>query len=191
MADAVDHQLDLHFANIADTALADLRTLAINGGGMGVFFLGSPIIDALARASSSSRQPWKAFVTEYMPAIDSLRSYERLADVLYREFRNPGAHNLSASARFRFTSGDANRGLHLTDVNDVWYLHAGLFAEDVETAFNALWERARTNAELRDKVLAWFDDHPPVGPVRPATQTSGGKPVAEAPAVSAADHGAR
>ena len=45
-------RLDQHFENIRVTALADLNTLAVNGGGMGVFHLGTPIIEALARASS-------------------------------------------------------------------------------------------------------------------------------------------
>jgi len=164
MADSDQARLERHFDNIAETALADLRSLALNGGGMGVFFLGTPIIDALARASTRNAAYWRVFVTEFMPSIDSLHSYEPLADVLYKEFRCPGAHNLSASTRFRFTSGDANRGRHLTEVDGFWYLHAGCFAEDVVAAFKALRERTRSDADLRNKVLTWFDEHPPVAP---------------------------
>ena len=103
---------------------------------------------------------------------------------MHEEFRNPGSHNLSASSRFRFTSGDANRHLHLVEANGCWFLHAGRFAEDIEAAFNALQQDTRDNDELRKKVLAWFDENPPVGPAQSPISTH----VGPAKAVSAADH---
>jgi hypothetical protein len=152
--------LDRHFSNIEKTALADLKTLVDHGGGMGVFFLGTPIIDALAAAYTRQQgHYWKKYTHAFMPNL------EPLADVLYEEFRSPGAHNLSASARFLFTSGDDNRNFHMREANGRWVLHAGAFAHDVTAGFNQFWARARAEPELCHRVLTWFDAHTPIGPL--------------------------
>lgn len=152
--------IDRHFRNIEVTALADLDTLASHGGGMGVFFLATPIIDALAQAFTHQDHYWKTYIHAFMPRL------EPLADRLYQEFRNPGAHNLSASSSFLFTSTEANRGLHMAEFGGHWFLHAGEFARDTHEGFQKFWRRAHAERDLAARVLKWFEDgHAPVGPV--------------------------
>ena len=69
MAEDEQRRLDEHLENIRVTALRDLRALAGADGGMGVFLLAIPIIDALANASSSSREYWQEYVAQSMPRL--------------------------------------------------------------------------------------------------------------------------
>ena len=173
--------LDRHFENIRGTALADLRKLADNDGGMGVFLLGTPIIDALAKASAAGNY-WEKFINAYMPRLGAL------AGVMNKEFQNPGAHALSASSRFRFTSGKNSRHAHATSItledgSDGFWLHADEFAKDVERAFHTLWQATKTDDDLRRRALRRFDKHPPVGPA-PSPGPRPGEPYAETEAAS-------
>jgi hypothetical protein len=160
MADRLDQHLD----NIRETALSDLRTLADSGGGMGVFFLAIPIIDALARAACGNNSYWTKFASLYMPRLSLL------APELYHEFRNPGTHALSASSRFRFVSADEDRWAHSLgadlDGQAVFVLHAGEFCTDVENAFEAVRRQAQKDTDLRGRMLRRFKAHPPIGRIK-------------------------
>jgi hypothetical protein len=155
-------RLDKHLHNIETTVLADLRTLADNGGRMGVFLLALPIIDTLARAASTDLKYWERYTEIYMPRL------RPAAPFIHDEFRKPPAHRLSANSRLRLTTGEDTRWAHATtirssDGTEHLYLHAGELANDVIAGFDLVRDETRLNPALHRRILRELERNPPAG----------------------------
>lgn len=157
-------RLGAYFQRIEETDLRDVRALAVGGGGMGVFRLVAALVDALALAYAGGKgngaTAWRGFVTKYLPEHGDLANE-------YSGFRSTGLHNLSAAPHIVFISGRRDAALHRTRTGGILHLHAERLVADIEAAFY----RFRDETLLRDPdagrcALAWFDQKPPVGPVR-------------------------
>jgi hypothetical protein len=165
------HRLDEHLHNIEATALADLRTLAENGGGMGVLLLALPIVDTLARAASTDVKYWERYVEVYMPRL------RPAAALIHDEFRKPPAYRLSSNSRLRLTTGDDTRWAHASTIRSPdgtrhLYLHAEELADDVIAGFDRVWDETRRDPALHRRILRELEREPPVGhPPRPRPPT--------------------
>jgi hypothetical protein len=157
-------RLDDYFGRIQETALQDARLLADAGGGMGVFLLIAPIVEALSRALAGSlardgQTPWRGFVERYFTKYDS--RYERFAGI-YSGYRSRGLHNLSGEG-VAFLRGELDASLHLENADGYLRLHMETLIGHVERVFDDFRIEAVNDPEIGRTALAHFDEAPPVG----------------------------
>jgi hypothetical protein len=129
---------------------------------MGTFVQCAALIDALALAYSfevesmgDDAAKWQRFVAEYFPP-----KYAPLADARLG-LRRLLLHDFSAANALGFTHDEPHR--HLRTENDRLILDRGKFVAEVVRAFGAFERDVLYDDALAERVLAWFDLHPPLG----------------------------